>query len=227
MRSYFIWKNINSLDKNIIINKMPDFERATSNIEKITIPGRDGFITQDDGTFQSVLKECECSLDDWDISDICSWLTGTSELILSDEPDKKYKATIINNIKFSKIIPVFHEFLIQFDCQPYKYAVENEHIEITENNYEIHSKTNVVSNPIIKVFGTGDITLDINSNKVILKNIDDYVVIDSENMNCYKDTVLKNSNMYGDFPVLNPGINIISWVGNITKIELTPNWRWL
>lgn len=34
-----------------------------------------------------------------------------------------------------------------------------------------------------------------------------------------------NSAMSGDFPVLLPGQNAISWTGNVTKVEIQPNWR--
>ena len=67
---YFIWKSLISLDKHIMVNKLPDFERPTANIEKIEIPGRDGYLTQDDGTYQGIIKTCECSLDNGSIDDI-------------------------------------------------------------------------------------------------------------------------------------------------------------
>ena len=36
-----------------------------------------------------------------------------------------------------------------------------------------------------------------------------------------------NSSMSGDFPLLVPGNNAISWSGDVTKIEIQPNWRYL
>ena len=33
--------------------------------------------------------------------------------------------------------------------------------------------------------------------------------------------------MSGDFPTLLPGQNAISWTGNVTKVEVQPNWRFL
>ena len=39
----------------------------------------------------------------------------------------------------------------------------------------------------------------------VLSGVDEYVEIDSELMNCYKDTVLKNDTVTGEgFPVLKP-----------------------
>lgn len=226
LQSYFIFKGQSSLDKNIIVSKLPPIERAQANIEKITVQGRDGFLTNDLGTYQSTIKPCECSLDNGNIDDVCAWLTGSGEVIFSNEPNKKYKATIINQIPFGQIIPTFHTFILQFDCQPHKYAVDNNVITLIASGTKIYNK-GAASEPVIKVFGTGNIDLTINNNVVHLTNVVDYVTVDSDLMDCYKDTVLKNSNMLGDFPMLTNGQNTISWTGTVIKVEITPNWRWL
>ena len=33
--------------------------------------------------------------------------------------------------------------------------------------------------------------------------------------------------MNGEFPVLKPGANAISWTGTVTKVVVRPNWRFL
>ncbi len=33
--------------------------------------------------------------------------------------------------------------------------------------------------------------------------------------------------MSGDFPVLKPGLNAVSWSGNVSNIIVRPNWRYL
>ena len=43
----------------------------------------------------------------------------------------------------------------------------------------------------------------------------------------YKDMTSMNGCMSGDFPTLLPGQNAISWTGNVTKIVVQPNWRYL
>ena len=43
----------------------------------------------------------------------------------------------------------------------------------------------------------------------------------------YSGTTGLNSAMSGEFPVLKPGQNAISWSGDVTKVEISPNWRYL
>ena len=116
--------------------------------------------------------------------------------------------------------------IIVFECQPKKKSVNNSEVTLTSAGTLFNSGS-VISNPIIKLYGTGAITLMVNSQTVNLTNVSEYVTIDSDLMDCYKDTALKNTDMLGEFPVLEAGNNNINWTGTVTKIEITPNWRWL
>lgn len=226
MMPYFIFNNIGSEDY-LILNTLPSIFKATKDIQKIEIVGRDGFLTQDNGSYKSIIKSVECTIRDLSQVDfICSWLTGGGEVIFSNESDKKYKATIINQIEFSKILQQFHSFIIQFECQPHKYSISNNLITLTAVGTVFNPAT-ANSKPAIKIYGTGPINLTINGITINLTSVVDYVTVDSDLMDCYKDTVLMNNYMTGDFPLLIPGNNTISWTGTVSKIELTPNWRWI
>ena len=83
------------------------------------------------------------------------------------------------------------------------------------------------SEPIITIFGTGNITLYVNNQNISLKEITDKIVIDSEMKNAYRDTASLNNKMSGNFPILSLGENEISWTGNVTKLEIQPNWRYI
>ena len=49
--------------------------------------------------------------------------------------------------------------------------------------------------------------------------------IDSELMNFFKGTELKNSSVSGDgFPLLVKGDNVLSFNGGITRVEIIPRW---
>lgn len=223
---YFIWKGISSIDKKIIVTRLPDIERADSNAEKIAVPGRDGFLIDDDGTYQGTVKPVQCKLDDGDINDIASWLTGTNEVVFSNEPDYKYSATIINKIPFIKVVPILHDFIILFDCQPHKGLVANDVITLTVAG-SITNPSAAYSKPIIKIYGTGDVVVTINSVSFTIKGVNAYATVNSEIEDCYKDTTSMNNSMEGEFPKLAAGVNSISWTGTVTKLEITPNWRWL
>ena len=83
----------------------------------------------------------------------------------------------------------------------------------------------VYSEPILTVTGSGNITLMVGMAIVELENISGSIVIDSVLQEAYQGTTLMNDHMNGEFPVLKPGANAISWTGTVTKVVVRPNWR--
>ena len=58
---------------------------------------------------------------------------------------------------------------------------------------------------------------------------DDYIVIDSENMNAYHEETLKNRQVKGDYAnlFLNSGKNVFSWTGNVDEVIIEDFTRWI
>ena len=58
-----------------------------------------------------------------------------------------------------------------------------------------------------------------------ISEVDETIEIDSELMNCFKDTLLKNDTVTGEgFPTLKPGTFTIACAGNVQRIEVIPRW---
>lgn len=227
MLPYFIFKNINSLDMGIVVNVLPPITKASRDMNKISIPGRDGHLTQDFETYGSTVKSVECTILDISMVDqVIAWLDGSGEVIFSNQEDRKYQASIMNQIPFSKIIRKWYKFIVIFECQPFAFSINNQLITLTEP-CSIHGAGTHKSKPVITVYGTGSIELNVNDKTIHLTNVSDYVTIDSNLMDAYKGFELKNTYMLGEFPELIPCENVISWSGDVSKIEITPNWRWL
>jgi len=223
---YFIFNNISSQDY-LTIKTLPSIFKAQKDINLIEVEGRSGFLTQDLGSYRGIVKTIECIVKDLSQADyICEWLDGGGEVVFSNEPDKVYKTVINNQIELSMLIKTYHSFLVQFQCQPHKYSLQNNAITLQATG-TIYNSGSAIALPIIKLFGTGSLTLTINGNLVNLTNVSEYVTINSDLMDCYKDTLLKNNDMSGEFPILEVGNNNISWTGTVSKVEITPNWRYL
>ena len=223
----FIFKNQDSYeDYGIVINKLPSLTKAERNVDEIEIQGRDGDLTIDYETYKPIIFTLECTaLDEDKMEDIKSWLDGFGDLIFSWRSDKYYKAKMINKIDISESMDSLGEFPLLFKCQPHAYSLNNETITLQATG-TIYNSGDSISKPIIKLFGTGSLTLTINSNVVNLTNVVDYVTVDSNLEECFKDLVYKNQYMSGEFPVLEKGNNVISFTG-ATKIEITPNFRYI
>lgn len=220
MKPYFIWKGESTEDYKITINKLPDLIRPAERVNKIIIEGRNGFLTDSYGTYEELIKSCECTIEYTDNLDyICNWLTGSGEVIFSSESDKVYQATIINSIPFSKVTKFLSTFIIQFDCQPLKLSLSEKIKQLLTPSVIMNYGT-IETEPVISIYGSGNVILSVNDNLIELMDIQDLVVIDSIIMDCYKDDSLLNNKMIGDFPTLKVGKNNISWTGNVSKVEV-------
>ena len=195
--------------------------------ETFTVPGRHGNLTTTDGAFESYIRSTEFIVKDKKkIDEICAHFKGSGWLIFSSEPDRKYKARVANQIEFSHIIRRFKRFVVEFEIQPFGYDVFEQTLVKTAP-FSLFNIGTVDSEPIITLFGTGNITLYVNNQSISLKEIAGSITIDSEMQNAYNGAASMNNKMSGNFPILSLGENHITWLGNITKLEIRPNWRYI
>ena len=89
---------------------------------------------------------------------------------------------------------------------------------------DITNPGGVASEPVITVYGYGEITLMVGMTITGLE-IADKITLDTPLMEAYVGATSMNSCMSGDFPLLLPGKNAVSWSGNVSKVEIQPNWR--
>lgn len=227
---WFIFKGKDSRDFGILISAAPEKVRAERRVEQVTIPGRNGDLTMDEGTYAPYVISVECSTrGNENLDEILAWLDGAGELILCTEPDKVFRASIYNKISVADMIYLYNSFLLQFRVQPFKYSVNaaGDALELTAPT-TIRNSGTVYSEPLITVYGSGDITLNINGNPYPLRNVDGNITIDSEMMEVFKGSTNQNSKYGGaEFPRFEVGQNEIRWTGNVSKIKIQPRWRWL
>lgn len=221
----------------IYIEKRPNLPSPRRRVSYIEVPCRDSMLRRDEETYEDITLSVECSLigDPYSkISNIKSWLlnAGESDLTFSYQPDKKYIAQVVNSIDFEVVLKITSHFVILFNCQPFQYATENASVSVTDGSgYFLTNPGSMASLPIIKVNGSGAGSLTVNENSVSFSSIDEHVILNSEIQEAYKYTgtvlINKNATKTGDFPMLLPGENTISFSENITSLEIIPNWRWL
>lgn len=221
----FIWNGIHSDEMGIIVEKLPTITRPEERVNKYIIPGRSGHLTIIDNAFESEVKSVEFHLIDTSPNVIKQWLTGSGKVIFGNDEDRFYKARIVNKIDLEKMITILHKGIALFDCQPFGYFNEGENYISIDKTTSIYNPGTYKSEPYIKIYGTGDLTIRINDNSIQLKEVEDYIELDTEIMECFKGTEPLNNKMVGEFPYFISGENKITWDGNVSKIEIKGRWR--
>lgn len=133
MDNYFIFKSIDSRNvQGLIVQELPPITKPSKRIETIEIEGRDGDIIKSNG-YKAYDKTIKMGLSrDYNLDIIENWLDGAGDLIMSNEPDKIYKAEILNSIDFKRLV-TFKTADIKVHVQPFKYLLNEQKIILDIN----------------------------------------------------------------------------------------------
>ena len=227
------WKEIDSdTITGLIISELPPISKPKMKTTITKIDGREGDIIEELG-YESYTKSIKVGLSkNYDIDQVIKYFTGSGNLVMSNEPDKVYTGRIIEKIDYNKLLR-FKTATVKFYIQPYKYKKDEPKVNLTINDETSLNVNNIgleKSKPIIKLTGSGTVALRLNNATVFNYTFpanESEVIIDSIEEEAYLNGMYKNRNMSGAFPILEVGENIISWTGNLTKIEIEPKSRWL
>ena len=117
------------------------------------------------------------------------------------------------------------KFEVWFSRKPQIYMSSGALEWMVTNTANITNPTRFDAQPLITAYGAG--TFKVNDQTITISSADEYTVIDSEMMDCYKGSVSKNGLVtFSDheFPVLVPGVNAVEISSGITKLLVVPRW---
>lgn len=227
-----IYNGIRSSDMRILVKERPNIPAPKKKYTTIEAAGMDGSLIEDDGTYEDIVIPIKfnymANQDAW--ADIFrkakKWLfsSGNSELIMSDDPDYFYKVKKVDIGENERTTLRIGNFEALFLCDPYQYVTYGTKThrmeEVEFNHFEI-------SHPKYIISGNGVCELKVNG-KTVTIIIDDYITVDTDRMLAYKDDVLYNPNLKGEYEdlYLMPGLNVLNATEGF-DVKVIPNWRCL
>lgn len=231
---YFIYNGINSRDVGLKIKDFPYDTMANRRFKELVLDRYDGTLYEDLETYESYSIDIECTLrDNFNISTIRAvkdmFKSGKGELILSHKPDNIYKVRLANNINFVEMLNLTGSCILTFKVEPFSILKSGLSYVIVPNGGKLTNAGNYASKPLIKVEGTGSISISINGEKMEFSNVNTPFIIDTELEDVYgvdNGTNLNNfMNINSDFIGFKEGENVINYTGNVTRISVLPRWR--
>ncbi len=232
MIHYLIYNGESSADYDLLVGAQNTFNAPKRSVTKYTIPGRNGDLIKDNGCFEniSVPYTIVCKSGFENLADsISAWLKSpTSYCRLEDSHHPEYyrMGLVTDAITYTTgALNHSTKATVTFDCKPQKWLTEGERVKKFTSAGTIFNPTKFASKPLIKVYGNGQSTLKIGDYSMSL-NLQAYVTIDSELMDCTRGNMNMNSYVVlaSGFPELKSGINLITFTGGITSIEITGRW---
>ena len=239
--AWFKYKGINSLSKYLRIKNSIIFPSPEADIELIEVLGRDGELVIDNKRLKGVSFPIEMKLSipkdvDKTVSDVATeisnWLKGDIgwyPLEFSGSPNYVYTAMVYEQFNISERLKNRGHVTINFRLKPYK-TLRGQEVETLTNGETLTNEGLRSSKPLIRIDGSGDITLQ-NNGKDWLKLVDvvDYVNVDSEAMLVYREVSNPqnkkfNATLEPMFPILHEGDNTITWTGNVDSVKIETRW---
>ena len=232
MADYFIWNGVKSTEYGIHVSEHPPITLPAERQTFTDVPGRSGSLTtlEGDDVYDDMTLTCTCWIDDpAKIPAIAQWLKGAGKVTFATRLGGYYEARVTNQIPFEQVVKGYphRTFAVNFRCKPFFQLDESSETTISRSGDFLTNPGCVASRPVITVTGSGDITLMVGLQIIDLTNVDESITIDSQMEEVYKGDTLCNEKMEGDFPVLEPGVNAISWDGEVTGVVVQPNWQTL
>lgn len=219
--------------QGLLIQELPPISKPQirSNIE--TIDGRDGDIITKLG-YAAYDKQLVIGLyGKYNIDDVIEYFNSEGTVTFSNEDDKYYNFQILEAIDFERLIR-FKQATVMFHVQPFKYSLSEGNTEYTlKNNTEImvNNSGNIFSKPVITLYGSNTCGLYLNGSQVfsIDLGINDNITIDTEALEAYSGSTLKNRIVTGNYDnfYLPVGANTIKFTGSVTRCFIRNYSRWI
>lgn len=242
-----IFNGRSSADYGIQVEHPPEYQTPVKDYEIIHIPGRNGDLVIDNGSYQNVSRQYQIAIGDengnfTDMANrISEWLnsaSGYARLEDSYEPEYYRMAMFQDEVSIENILQHAGRATIEFNCKPQRFLKSGEEVirlyPDGSNTIDtvLYNPTGFNSLPRITVYGFDYANLQIRNSMtswVRILNLDEFIVLDSETQDVYKDDCNRNSDIKMDngFPIFEPGENKIfcgNTPGTISYVEVIPRW---
>lgn len=201
---------------------------ATRQVDDIEVSGRAGTLTRFTGwadTEISLPLAVHGGLEAY--RKACLALMEASAISFSGEPG------LFRYLKHVEVSPLVREmgswgmFQAELTCSPFTYLDAGLKSATLNASGTLLNPGLLPADPVITVFGTGQLELTINSTKHVVASPAGQVTLDSARLVGHVAGKAQSDALTGAFPQLQPGTNQIEFGAGVSKIVVQPNWRTL
>lgn len=219
----------------IQVEHPPGYTIPEKDCDIVHVPGRNGDIVIDKGSYKNVPRSYEIAMGSARIGfdriteAISGWLSsasGYARLEDSYDPEHYRMAMYRESSDIENILFHAGRATINFDCKPQRYLKSGERPLTFATSGIIHNPTSFPALPIITIRGSGSGALQIGNYSVSILNIGQSIILDSELQDAYSGGSNRNDDviMASGFPKIIKGDNRITLSGGITSVEVIPKW---
>ena len=228
----FYLDGIDARSAGIQLQSPIEFSGAVPVVEAQTIPGRNGDLIWETGSFENRSGSASCFCLQKGVGKAISSAgrflmakKGYRRLETSDDPDHYWLARVENSPQIAMRLRTLAPFEIGFDCKPQRFVKSGENAVVFTSNGSLFNQYGQTALPLIAVYGNGTGRLTIGDCVVEVKTLDGTLYLDSDTQNAYNDSGNQNLNINAPvFPTLPDGEVRVAFSGGIKRVEIIPRW---
>lgn len=247
LKHSFTFGGVNTANYGIFISGEGVYNSPERDVTMLTVPGRNGQLTIDNGRFENIEVAYPCFIEKASgQTDIASAirafrndlgaLTGYQRLEDTYHNDEYREGIFRAGLDIKPV--VYHtggEFEVTFDCKPQRWLTSGEELFVFTEATTLTNPSLFPSEPIIRVSGSdgtvaiNDIIINVAQLPAAYSGQELYINCEIGDAYCY-DLItgeLVNLNSYvswNEYPRLDPGANNISFTQYITRVSFVPRW---
>lgn len=216
--------------KDCLLTEMGDVLTAKKRVvESVDIYGANGTYRVLDGGYESSERELKFSVKDFEkITKLRSAFNDFDNILEFDYiKNSKYYADFVD-MSYSRQGQSRWLVTVKLLFNPFRYALDSGVVTLGSSG-SVENIGDVFSEPVIELEGSGEVSLTI-GDQIMVLNITDKVKIDCRHgKQCIYDRNGYPKNTWrirGGFFEIQPGTQGVRTKGNVTSIKIKGNWRW-
>lgn len=228
---YFKLDGESSLNYGVQLQSPLQFPVASKRYSSFEVPGRNGLLHVDTGTYDQCEVTGKCFILDKSAREkkdkAVMWLMrGTTRRLEVPEDDGAYRVCrVLNGFDTEIRSSVLGVFSVKFLCDPERWLLSGETPISVTSGQKITNEW-MPSKPLIQITGNGSGELVVGGSVITITEMEDGLTVDCGTQNAYSSTENRNHTIKvsGDFPVLKTGETGVTYSGGITAVQITPRW---
>jgi phage-related protein len=228
----FYLDGIDARSAGIQLQAPIEFSEAVPVLEAQTIPGRNGDLIWETGSYENRSGSASCFCLQKNVERAISSAgrffmgkKGYRRLETSDDPDHYWLARVENSPQIAMRLRTLAPFEIGFDCKPQRFVKAGEKTVVFHSSGSLFSQYDQAALPFITIYGNGAGQLTIGDYVVEVKALDGTLYLDSDTQNAYNNSGNQNMNINAPvFPALSGGETNVVFSGGIERVEIIPRW---
>lgn len=229
MKHFLTFNNVNLSDFDCYIDGSQEFRTPQKMVSMYSVVGRNGDLAVSQGRYSNITIPFNCFINKnfkenySALVNLLHSIDGYARLETTHEPDVYRMGLFSDEIdpnpwQFNRQ----GTFTLNFNCKPQKWLKSGENAISVTNTLTVFNPTEMTAKPLLKVKGTGTIT--INDSQLVLNTNTSTTYIDCEIQDAYEGTINRNPNLtiLNGFPELKKGENKITVSG--CTVDLIPRW---